>query len=90
MAFGQRFKFIRGHERPAHHLQALAGIVLSPADGTGQHRPVAQRLGENVGAFRIRCKTAEQDILAVVNDNAGSFFAIVLLKLGEALDDGYH
>ena len=89
-ASGQCFQFVRLHQRAAHHLQALAGIVLPPADGTGQHCAVAQRLGENVGTIGVWRKAAEQDILAIVDDNAGAFLSIVFLELRETLDNGYH
>ena len=90
MPFGKRFKLVRRHERPAHHLQALTRIVLSSGDGAGQHGAVAKCLRQNLRAFRIGCEATEQDILAVVNDDAGAFLAIVFLQLGKGLDDRHH
>ena len=42
-AFGDGFQFVRRHEGSLHHLQALAGIILTPANRAGQYRAAAQR-----------------------------------------------
>ena len=62
----------------------------TPGNGAGQHRPVPQGFGEDVRALRVGRKAAEQNILAVVNDDAGAFLPVVLLQLRKALDDGHH
>lgn len=72
----------------AHHLQALAGIILVPADGARQHRAVAQCLGKNIGALGVGRKAAEQNVLAVVDDNAETFLAVIFLQLRKALYNG--
>ncbi len=51
MSFGKGFQFIRGHQRTLDHLQALAGIILSPADGAGQHCLISQGFRQDFRAL---------------------------------------
>ena len=76
MSFGKGFQFIRGHQRALDHLQALAGIILSPADGAGQHGLISQGFRQDFRALRVGRKASEQDVLAVINDDLTAFFSL--------------
>ena len=58
-ALGDGFQFVRHHEGPLHHLQTLAGIVLTSADRAGQYRAAAQRLGELLRRLAVGSEAAE-------------------------------
>ena len=58
-AFGDGFQFVRRQEGSLHHLQALAGIVLTSADRAGQYRAAAQRLGELLRRLAVGGEAAE-------------------------------
>ena len=82
-------ELIRGHKRPLNHLETLAAIVLSPGDGTAHHGAAAQGLGQHLGGLAVGCEAAEDGVLAVIRQNLCPFLAVVLLQLGQALDDGH-
>ena len=86
---GDGLEFIRGHEGALYHLEALAGIVLPPGDGTAHHGAAAQGLGQHLGGLAVGCEAAEDGVLAVIRQNLCPFLAVVLLQLGQALDDGH-
>ena len=88
-ALGNGFQFVRRHQRTLHHLQALAGIVLSAADRAGQYSAAAQRFGELLRRLAVGCKAAEDGILTVVSQYFCAFSAVILLQLRQRLDDGY-
>ena len=86
---GDGLEFIRGHEGPLDHLEALAGVVLSPGDGATQDSAVAQCFGQHLGGLAVRGEAAENGVLAVIRQDLRPLLAIVLLQLGQALDDGH-
>ena len=88
LSLGDGFQFIRRHERTLHHLQGLAAL-FPLTDGAGQYRPAAECSGEGICRFALGRKAAEDGVLAVVTYNFRTFFTIVLLQLGKALDNGY-
>ena len=65
-ALGDGFQFVRRHEGPLHHLQALAWIILASADRAGQYRAAAQCLGELLRRLAVGGEAAEDGILAVI------------------------
>ena len=89
-AFGDGFQFVRRHEGPLHHLQALAGIILTPANRAGQYRAAAQRLGELLRRLAVGGEAAEDGILTVIGQYLRSLSPIVFLQLRQCLDDRYH
>ena len=88
-ALGDGFQFVRRHEGPLHHLQALAGIVLTSADRAGQYRAAAQRLGELLRRLAVGGEAAEDGILAVIGQYLCPLSPIVFLQLRQRLDDRY-
>lgn len=60
---GDGLELIRGHERPLNHLQALAGVVLSPGDGATHDGAAAQGLGQHLGGLAVGGEAAENRIL---------------------------
>ena len=86
-ALGDGLQFVWRHERSLHHLQGLAAL-FPLTDGAGEHRAAAKGGGEGLGGFALGRKAAEDGVLAVVTYNFRTFFTIVLLQLGKALDDG--
>ena len=89
-AFGDGFQFVRRHEGPLHHLQALAGIILTPANRAGQYRAAAQRLGELLRRLAVGGEATEDGILAVIGQYLCPLSPIVFLQLRQRLDDRYH
>lgn len=59
-----RLQLVRGEQRALHHLEGLAGIVLSAAHRAGQHRAAAQRFGQHLGGLAVGGETAEDGILS--------------------------
>ena len=86
---GDGLEFIRGHEGALYHLEALAGIVLPPGDGTAHHGAAAQGLGQHLGGLAVWGKASEDGVLHIVHDDLRPFLAVVFLNLGNALDDRY-
>ncbi len=58
-ALGHGLQFIRRHERPLHHLEGLAGIVLPLADGAAHDGAAAQGAGELLRRLASRREAAE-------------------------------
>ena len=86
---GDGLELVRGHEGPLDHLDALVGVVLPPGDGAAHHGAAAQSLGQHFGGLAVGGKAAEDGVLHIVHDDLRPFLAIVLLQLGQALDDGH-
>ncbi len=88
LTLGDGFQFIWCHESTLHHLQGLAAL-FPLTDGAGQYRPATEGSGEGICRFALGRKAAKDGVLAVVTYNFRTFFTIVLLQLGKALDNGY-
>ena len=86
---GNGLELVWGHEGPLDHLEALAGVVLSPGDGATHHGAAAQGLGQHLGGLAVGGEAAEDGVLAVIRQDLRPLLAIVLLQLGQALDDGH-
>ena len=82
-------QLVRGHEGAFNHLEALAGVVLSPGDGATQDSAVAQCFGQYLGGLAVGGEAAEDGVLAVIRQDLRPLLAVVLLQLGQALDDGH-
>ena len=83
------FQLIGREQRTLHHLQGLAGVVLSTAHRAGQHRAIAQGFGQHLGGLTVGGEAAENGILAVVLNNLAALLTVVLFKLRKGLDNGY-
>jgi len=86
---GDGLELVRGHEGPLDHLEALVGVVLPPGDGAAHHGAAAQSLGQHFGGLAVGGKAAEDGVLAVIRQDLRPLLAVVLLQLGQALDDGH-
>ena len=69
VSLGDGLELIRGHKGPFNHLEALAGIVLPPGDGTTHHGAAAQGLGQHLGGLAVWGKAAKNSILAVIRQD---------------------
>lgn len=87
-SLGNGLELVRRHKRALYHLERLTAL-LALTDGAGQHCPAPQRRGERLRCLALRCKAAEDGVLAVVAHDFCAFFSVILLQLGEALDDGH-
>ena len=63
------FEFIRCHEGALHHLQGLAGIILSTAYAAAHDGAAAQCLTQHFGGLAVGSESAEDGVLAVVHDD---------------------
>lgn len=86
-AFRHTFEFVRHHQRPLHHLERLAGVVLAPADGTAHDGAAAQRLGQYIRGGGVWRKPAEDGKLGVVHNDLRALLTVVAFQLAERLDD---
>ena len=86
-SLGDGLEFVRRHEWPLHHLQGLVIAVLALADGTREDSPAPQRRGKRLRRFALGGETTEDGILAVIANDFGSLFPVVLFKLRQRLDD---
>lgn len=89
-ALGHGFQLIGGHEPAAHHLHTAGVAVLAPAHRAGEDRLFPQIPGEGVRCFTAGGEAAEDGQLAVVPDDLGALFPVVLVQLDEPLDDGHN
>lgn len=87
LPLGHRLKLFGGHERTLDHLQRLRGSVFTSRNRACHYRSAAKSFGERLGRGTVRSKTAEQCELRIVYDNFRTFFAVVLLKLREGLNN---
>lgn len=87
---GMDFSSIGGHEAAAHHLHTAGVAVLAPAHRAREDRLLSQILGEGVRRFTAGGEAAEDGQLAVVPDDLGALFPVVLVQLDEPLDDGHN
>ena len=87
ISLGNRLQLIWRQQRTLHHLQALAGIVISPAHRSGQDSTVSECLGQHLRRLTVWCEATEDGVLAVVLNYFASFFSVVLFKLCQGLND---
>ena len=80
-ALGDGFQFVRRHEWPLHHLQTLAGTVLTSADRAGQYRTAAQCLGELLRRLAVGGEAAE-------DGNQRETVKVPIARLREVLPQG--
>ena len=86
LTFRQRFQLVRAHERPLGHLHTLTGFLPS-ADRARENGAVAESFGQHLRSLAVRRKAAEDRVLAVILNDLAAFFAVILFKLRQALDD---
>ena len=90
ITFGNRFQFIRRHQRTLNHLQGLAGIILAPADGAAHDGSGTHCLAQHFGGLAVGSETTKDGILAVIYDDFRTLLAIIFFKLTEGLDNWHH
>ncbi|MPM27661.1 hypothetical protein SDC9_74174 [bioreactor metagenome] len=62
------FQFVRCHERALHHLQGLAGVILTTTHAAAHDRAAAQCFTQHFGGLAVGGKAAKDGVLAIVHD----------------------
>ena len=69
---------VRCHEGPLRHLEGLAVLPLTPADGAGLYRVAAQGPGKHLGGLAAGREAAKNRYLAIILNDLRALFSIVL------------
>ena len=88
-ALGNGLQFVRRQQRTLHHLKALAGVIFATAHRTGQDGSASKSFGQGFRSLAVGREATENRVLTVVLDDFAASTAVVFLKLGSGLYDGY-